>query len=76
MGTLLAEVIERTASVQPAQFCGYWANGDFWVAELKHFVALSKDYEERCQRMREGYDHYIELHGGPKNLDETGADRR
>ncbi len=71
MGTLLAEVIERTASVQPAQFCGYWANADFWMAELKHFVALSNNYEERCQRMREAYDHYIELHGGPRNLDEA-----
>ncbi len=43
------------------------------MAELEHFVAISNAYEERALRMREAYDNYIELHGGPRNLDETGS---
>ncbi len=41
------------------------------MAELKRVVALSNNYEEPCQHMREAYDHDIELHGGRRNLDEA-----
>ena len=72
-GKTLSEVFERAASAQPAQFCGYWANIDFWLSELEHFVSITNGYEGRVRIMRDAYDRYIAAEGGSHNLDEFGV---
>jgi hypothetical protein len=72
LGTVLSEALERAASAQPGQFCGYWANINFWFSELEHFVVITNGYEERLRLMRKAYDRQIEKADEHYNLDEFG----
>lgn len=71
LGTTLAETLERGAAAQPAQFCGYWANHQFWLSELEHLHSIIAGYEKRFRQMKEAHDLYIEKTGEPHNLDDV-----
>lgn len=72
LGEAFARTIERVAQAQPAQFAGYWANMEFWLAELEHLGMIANGYEQRIAGMRASYARYLEQYGGPHNRDEFG----
>jgi hypothetical protein len=70
---LFCGVLQRAACAQPAQFAGYWANIDFWIAEYEHLIGIAAGYDKRWNAMKSAFDQYVALHGGPRNLDEGGT---
>jgi hypothetical protein len=68
----VAGVLDRATRAQPEQFAGYWANVEFWISEYEHVVDVAAGYEDRFQSMKAARDQYIQLHGGPHNLDDSG----
>jgi hypothetical protein len=72
IGDPLANVLERAAKAQPAQFAGYGANLDFWVAECEHFFSVVDSFEERFQSMRRASENHLHNHPELGNLDDLG----
>ena len=70
LGTALAETLERGAAAQPAQFCGYWANHQFWLSELGHLHSLVHGHDDRFRQMKEAHARYLQKTGEPHNLDD------
>src|SRR5262245_54650355 len=62
MAQLVANQLSRFVTLNPHQLAGQVANLDFWLAEIRHALAVIDGYGVRFVRMEAGQQHYVATH--------------
>ncbi len=72
LGASIERALAQVPSAQAAQVAGYWAVRDFWVEEFNHLLEVLDGYDVRLDRMRSGYEAYLEKGGREHYVDQFG----
>jgi hypothetical protein len=76
MAKLVAEQLSRFVTLRPHQLAGQAANLDFWLAQVRHALAVIDGYGVRFVRMEGGQQQYVAAHDtklsevGPAGVEE------
>jgi hypothetical protein len=76
MAKLVADQLSRFVTLNPHQLAGQAANLDFWLAQVRHALAVIDGYGVRFVRMEAGQQQYVAAHGtklsevGPAGVEE------
>jgi len=62
MAQLVANQLSRFVTLNPHQLAGQVANLDFWLAEIRHVLAVIDGYGVRFTRMEGGQEQYVATH--------------
>src|SRR5262245_49587174 len=74
---LVANQLSRFVTLNRHQLAGQVANLDFWLAEVRHALAVIDSYGERFVRLNAGQEHYVATHGTTvSEVGPVGAEKR
>ncbi|MDY3557315.1 hypothetical protein R5W24_006503 [Gemmata sp. JC717] len=63
MAKLVADQLSRFVTLNRHQLAGQVANLDFWLAQVRHALAVIDGYGVRFVRMHAAQEHYVGQHG-------------
>jgi hypothetical protein len=62
IANILAENIERFATLNPHQVAGHVANLDFWLGEVRHCLQVIDGFSKRFETMKTAQMNYVVEH--------------
>ncbi len=68
MAHLVAEQLSRFVTLNRHQLAGQVANLDFWLAEVRHALAVIDGYGVRFVRMQGAQEQYVTAHGTTESV--------
>src|SRR5262245_28135841 len=63
MAKLVADQLSRFVTLNRHQLAGQVANLDFWLAQVRHALAVIEGYGSRFVRMHAAQEQYVTQHG-------------
>lgn len=63
LAKLVADQLSRFVTLNRHQLAGQAGNLDFWLAQVRHALAVIDGYGTRYDRLRAGQDQYVAAHG-------------